>query len=224
MPADPAPVSVHDSPAAPASAPAPAARRRVVVLAGPSGSGKSRLARRLTERHGWPVVRLDDFYRDGDDPRLPVLEMGIVDWDHPDSWHADRAVAALTELVTHGRVRVPQYDISASRATGHATVHAGPDEVILAEGIFAAEIVPALAAQGLLLEAFCVRHNRWLTFWRRLLRDLSERRKPPLVLWRRGLLLCRQEPGVVARQESLGARACSPARAERVLAGHAVGS
>jgi len=44
------------------------------------------------------------------------------------------------------------------------------------------------------------------------------------VLWRRGLLLCRQEPGIVARQESLGARACAPARAERVLAGHAVGS
>jgi deoxyadenosine/deoxycytidine kinase len=35
-------------------------RARVVVLAGPSGSGKSRLAERLRDRCGWPIVRLDD--------------------------------------------------------------------------------------------------------------------------------------------------------------------
>ena len=190
----------------------------MVVLAGPSGAGKSRLARRLTERHGWPVVRLDDFYRDGDDPALPVLDMGIVDWDHPDSWHADKAVAALAELVATGSVEVPVYDIGRSRATGRTSVVAGPDDLVLAEGIFAAEIVPLLAAEGLLVEAFCVRHNRWLTFWRRFLRDLSERRKPPLVLWRRGLMLCRQEPAIVARQHSLGARPVSPVQAERALA------
>lgn len=34
---------------------------RVVLLAGPSGAGKSRLA----EVVGLPVVRLDDFYREG---------------------------------------------------------------------------------------------------------------------------------------------------------------
>ena len=191
--------------------------RRVVVLAGPSGSGKSRLAQRLAARHGWPVVRLDDFYRDGDDPRLPMLEMGIADWDHPGSWHADRAVEALTELVAVGSVEVPQYDISQSRATGRTTVTTRPGDLVLAEGVFAAEIVPLLQAQGVLAHAFCVRHNRWLTFWRRFLRDLSERRKPPLVLWRRGLMLCRQEPGIIGRQEMLGARACSPREAEKVL-------
>lgn len=33
---------------------------RVVLLAGPSGSGKSHLA----ERSGLPVLRLDDFYKE----------------------------------------------------------------------------------------------------------------------------------------------------------------
>ena len=55
---------------------------RVLVLAGPSGAGKSRLARRLHAAHGWPIVQLDDFYRDGDDPALPMSpQAGLPDWD-----------------------------------------------------------------------------------------------------------------------------------------------
>jgi uridine kinase len=199
-------------------------RRRVVVLAGPSGSGKSRLAQRLSARHGWPVVRLDDFYRDGDDPQLPMLDLGIPDWDHPGSWHSDRAVEALHELVTCGSVEVPTYDISSSTATGTSTVTVQPGGLVLTEGIFAAEIVPRLEEAGLLAGAYCVRHNRWLTFWRRFLRDLSERRKPPRVLWRRGLMLCRQEPGIIARQERLGAAPCSPHEAEQAVLGLLTGA
>jgi len=35
-------------------------RAQVVVVAGPSGSGKSRLCERLAAEHGLPVVHLDD--------------------------------------------------------------------------------------------------------------------------------------------------------------------
>ena len=55
----------------------PAARRSpalVVLLGGPSGSGKSSLAART----GLPVLHLDDFYRAGDDPSLPLLPDGSV--------------------------------------------------------------------------------------------------------------------------------------------------
>src|SRR5665811_1105500 len=79
-------------------------RRRVVIVAGPSGAGKSRLAAHLQNRHGWPIVRLDDFYRDGDDPSLPILPMGVPDWDNPRSWDADAAVQApvsYTHLRAH---------------------------------------------------------------------------------------------------------------------------
>ena len=110
-------------------------RRRVVVLAGPSGAGKSRLAARLHAGHGWPIFRLDDFYRDEDDPTVPRREdLGIVDWDHPASWDADRAVASLCELVDTGRTRTPVYDISTSRAVGHRELTARPDDLVLAEG------------------------------------------------------------------------------------------
>ena len=179
---------------------------RVVVLAGPSGAGKSRLAARLQTAHGWPIIRLDDFYRDEDDPAMPRSEeLGIVDWDHPDSWNRDAAVAALATLVETGEVKTPVYDISRSRAVDTTTVHAAPHDLVLAEGIFAAEIIDDLRERGLLAGAYCVHHHRVVTFVWRLLRDLSEHRKPPWTLVRRGLALMRAEPRVVARQESLGA-------------------
>ena len=181
-------------------------RARVVVLAGPSGAGKSRLAARLHAAHGWPIVRLDDFYRDEDDPAMPRSEeLGIVDWDHPDSWDRQAAVDALDTLVDSGSVRTPVYDLAASRAVDTTTVHAGPHDLVLAEGIFAAEIIGDLRERGLLAGAYCVHHHRGVTFVWRLLRDLSERRKPPWTLVRRGLRLMRDEPRVVARQEALGA-------------------
>ena len=113
---------------------------RVVILAGPSGAGKSRLATRLQHAHGWPIVRLDDFYRDEDDPQMPRSEeLGIIDWDHPDSWNREAALDALGLLVTEGRVETPVYDIGANRAVDRAVVTARPSDIILAEGIFAAE-------------------------------------------------------------------------------------
>jgi uridine kinase len=183
---------------------------RVVVLAGPSGSGKSHLAARLQ----LPVLRLDDFYRDGDDPGLPHA-FGIVDWDDPASWDRDAAVDAVVRLCRTGSVDVPRYDIPTSRAVGHYVVEAARSPLVIAEGIFAAETIPLLAAAGVLADAIALTHPPAVTFARRLLRDLKESRKPPLTLLRRGWGLMRAEPAIVARQVRLGANACSPAAAER---------
>ena len=88
------------------------------MLAGPSGAGKSRLA----EQVALPVVRLDDFYRDGDDEAMPRSPLGIVDWDDPRSWDGDRAVAALEQLCTTGTAELPIYDIAADDTVGHRPV------------------------------------------------------------------------------------------------------
>jgi len=195
---------------------------RVVVLAGPSGAGKSRLASRLHAAHGWPVVQLDNFYRDGDDPALPMVDLGggtrLVDWDDKASWDGHAAVAALTLLVQTGQAPVPSYDIATSRRVGGDTVQLPDDALVVAEGIFAAEVIAALREAGVLHTAWCVRRGRWVTFVLRLVRDLAQRRKPPHVLLRRGWALALAEPEVVSRMESLGARCATPREAEAVLA------
>jgi uridine kinase len=182
----------------------------VVVLAGPSGAGKSRLARRL----GLPVLRLDDFYKNGNDPTLPRIQdgpnAGLVDWDHPDSWLPDDAVEALRTLCHHGCADVPVYDIAHDGRTGHRVLDLGDRRLFLAEGIFAQDIVDECREAGILAAAYCVTQNPMVTFWRRLVRDLRERRKPPLVLVRRGLALMRGQSRVVADAAAKGCVVVTP--------------
>jgi uridine kinase len=190
----------------------------VILLCGPSGSGKSRIA----GASGLPVFRLDDFYKDGDDPSMPFSEeLGIPDWDDVGTWHADRAVEALVTLCRDGRVEVPTYDIGLSRATGHATVVLGDAPAVVAEGVFAAEIVELCRERGVLADAVVLQRAPWKNFLRRLARDLAERRKPPRTLWQRGRLLMRGEPAMVAAATARGCRPLDAAALGRLLQQHA---
>jgi uridine kinase len=185
--------------------------RQVILLAGPSGAGKSRLARRL----GLPILQLDDYYKDGDDPTLPRFDSGAVDWDDPASWDAQAALAGVRDLCRAGITDAPVYDISANGRVGQRVIDAEDSTCFVAEGIFAAELVATCAAEGLPTLAICVRRSRWLTFVLRLTRDLREHRKPPLFLLRRGWWLARQEPSIVAALVAKGCTPMTPRQAER---------
>ncbi len=191
----------------PESAPSAA---RVILLAGPSGSGKTSLA----ERTGLPVLNLDDFYKSADDPTLPPLPHGPgADWDSPLSWDADAALAAIGSLARSGSARVPVYDIASSSVVGSCGFGLGGARLFVAEGIFAAEIVPRCRAAGLLADAVCLRGRPSVTAWRRFRRDLREGRKSWPYLVRRGWRLMRTERGIVTRQTALGAAPCGQGEA-----------
>ncbi|MFI8002108.1 uridine kinase [Streptomyces sp. NPDC086010] len=193
---------------------------RVVLLAGPSGSGKSSLA----ARSGLPVLRLDDFYKEGNDPTLPrVTGSTDIDWDSALSWDADAAVAAVAELCRTGRTDVPLYDIATSSRAGRETLDIERTPLFVAEGIFAADIVGRCQELGLLADALCLRGRPSTTFRRRLLRDLREGRKSVPFLLRRGWRLMRDERRIVARQTALGAYPCAKQEALGRLAAAAAG-
>ncbi len=244
----------------------------MIVLAGPSGAGKSRLAERL----GLPVLRLDDFYKDGGDPTLPRIEAGprvghssqrrrerrfgpiwqgggakagrmarratptqpdrgrnvaqqaldrvthpragLVDWDHPDSWLPADAWSTIDALCHDGHAEVPLYDIARDGRHGSRELLLDGAAYFVAEGIFAHEVVRHCRDHGLLAAAYCVRQHPLVTFWRRLTRDLRERRKPPLVLVRRGVALMRAQRRVVDRAVAAGCTPAAPDQARTALA------
>lgn len=191
-----------------------------MLLCGPSGSGKSLVA----ARSGLPVLRLDDFYKEGDDPTLPLVAgSSDIDWDHPQSWDAEVAVEAIGRLCATGSAGVPVYDISLSARVGEETLHIGRTPLFIAEGIFAAEIVERCRELGLLADALCLSRGPLKTFRRRFLRDLREGRKSVPFLLRRGWRLMRAERTIVARQVSLGAHPCDRDEALSRMAAAAVG-
>ncbi|MFD0145971.1 MULTISPECIES: uridine kinase [unclassified Streptomyces] len=193
---------------------------RVVLLAGPSGSGKSSLAAVA----GLPVLRLDDFYKEGDDPTLPLVAGSAdIDWDSPYSWDADAAVAAIVELCRTGRTDIPVYDLATSSRVDRDALDIGRTPLFVAEGIFAAEIVERCQDLGVLADALCLRGRPSTTFRRRLLRDLREGRKSVPFLLRRGWRLMRSERSIVARQTALGAHPCAKQEALGRLAAAAAG-
>jgi len=167
-------------------------RRTVALIAGASGSGKSRLAR-LT---GWPVLRLDNFYRAETDPGMPLGTDGLIDWDDIRAWDANAASTAIVGLSSEGVVDVPIYDIAANAPRGQQTIDSGDAPAFVAEGIFASAVLAACREAGLPVVAIWLDRGRLMTWWRRLRRDVREHRKPLPVLLRRGVALSRAEPSL----------------------------
>lgn len=177
---------------------------RVILLAGASGSGKSRLA----ESTGCPRLALDDLYFNGDHPGLPRT-LGIVDWDDIRSWDVDGAVMAISSLCHTGSAVVPSYDIASNAQIGSQRLDLGKHWLFVAEGVFAPDMVQPCRDAGLEVEALYLDRSRYLSLVLRFIRDLREHRKPPWVLIRRGFTLWRAEPAVRRHAVEQGCRPVS---------------
>jgi uridine kinase len=172
----------------------------------------------LASRSRHFFFRLDDFYLDENAPGMPRAPGGFIDWDDPRTWNAETAAGALAQLVRDGRAQVPTYNISLSRAVGVKELSLSkPDDAIVAEGIFATELLELCSAHGLDVTPIWVNRNRIGNWLRRFRRDVAKHRKPVLVLIRRGFQLAVREPDFRAKALARGFIPLSYAQTEKIL-------
>ncbi|GAB3703019.1 uridine kinase [Mariniluteicoccus flavus] len=173
--------------------------RTIILVAGPSGSGKSRLAHET----GCPHVGLDEFYRDGDEPGLPHT-LGIVDWDDVASWNLAGAVAALVAAATDQAIEVPIYSIAGNARTGTRRLDLSGVQAVVSEGIFAVDALRPLRDRGVQVVPIWLDRPRTLVAALRFARDVREKRKRLPVLVSRGAALWRTEPQMRRRAIAAG--------------------
>ena len=143
----------------------------LVGIAGGTGSGKTTLARKLSEHFIAESVLIsqDCYYKDLS--HLPIEERGNVNFDHPDSLDFDLLLVHLTELKNGRAVAIPQYDFSShSRTDQVQTVEPAP--LIIVEGIL---LLAVPSVQEIFDLKIFIDTDDDVRILRRLERDLLER-------------------------------------------------
>jgi uridine kinase len=110
-----------------------AAETYLIGIAGPSGSGKSFLARHLKSALAAEVLELDRYYRDLS--RLPLAERARVNFDAPEALEHELLVEQVARLRNRETVQLPVYDFTTHTRTARKEL-LQPSEVIIVEGLF----------------------------------------------------------------------------------------
>lgn len=113
---------------------------KVILIAGPSSSGKTSFANRLCLHlkinHINPVViSLDDYYVD--DARMPRDEKGEMDFECVEAIDYELFNEHLSALAAGESVEVPKYDFKIRRRVPGRTIKLQENQIIIAEGIHA---------------------------------------------------------------------------------------
>ena len=121
----------------------PPDRRRLVLIAGPSSSGKTTFTKRLAVQliaqglRPYPVS-LDDYFL----PREEMRRRGLTDFDDISALDLPLLAQHVEELLSGEQVTLPRYNFRTGERERGPTLKLAQDEMLLAEGIHA--LNPAL--------------------------------------------------------------------------------
>lgn len=114
----------------------------LIAIAGGSCAGKSTFAAKLRQRikvaRGFeaPIIAMDDFFLDIDDPKLPRKPFGIPIYDRPKSYHINELQEKLWQLLFGHEILIPKYDLPNNKRTKE-TILVKPAPIIILDGLFA---------------------------------------------------------------------------------------
>ena len=146
---------------------------RLIGVAGPSGSGKSELARCLAAALAAPVLSLDSYYRDLS--HLPLAERARTNFDEPASLDDGLLLEHCAVLAAGGAIAVPGYDFTTHSRTA-SIERLEPADSVIVEGLFT---LYWASLRRLLHAGVYVELEDETCFARRLARDVRERGRTP---------------------------------------------
>lgn len=113
----------------------------IVLLAGPSSSGKTTTAGMIAEKllksgRNAYTLSLDDFYRNAAD--IPLTDRGLKDFENVSALDIDLIHQTFGELIDKREAQIPRFDfLTGTRTEDKRTVKLTRDDVIIVEGIHA---------------------------------------------------------------------------------------
>ena len=164
---------------------------RLILVSGPSSSGKTTFARRLAVQLlalgiSPFALELDNFFIDRD--KTPKDENGEVDFEALEALNLEQLAEKLEQLVSGKSVQLPRYDFKKGCQVKGDLIQLNKDQIIILEGIHG--LNPGLIPDSLRSMAFRIyvscltqinldRHNRVSTtdtrLIRRIVRDATQR-------------------------------------------------
>ncbi len=141
----------------------------LIGIAGPSCSGKSEVARRLSRILHAPIVALDHYYKDL--RHIPFEERVKVNFDAPAALDHELIAAQVLSLKQGRAIEKPTYDFT-QHIRAPATEHIDSAEFVILEGLFALywKEVRDLLDAGVYITA-----DHEVCLARRIFRDVRER-------------------------------------------------
>lgn len=166
--------------------------REIVMLAGPSSSGKTTTAKKLSEAFSQNgvktyVLSLDDFYLDRDD--IPLLADGTRDFETVYALDLDCFQKTVNALLSGETVMSPVFDFTTGKRSADKfnKITLGESDAVIIEGLHALNPVITEKIRGKLLKIYIsvssriydgdkiVLNKRNLRFVRRMVRDYTFR-------------------------------------------------
>ncbi|MGZ0655060.1 uridine kinase [Coraliomargarita sp. W4R53] len=151
-------------------------KSKLILVAGPSSSGKSTLAQALCQMLGPQQTRLlslDHYYHDL--RHLSPEARALRNFDEPNAWESARMITEMQDLVMGQSIDMPQYDFS-THLRVDKTQTIVPCPYIIAEGLFALcyPKLNAIAALKIFVDL-----SDDIALERRIERDIRERGRTP---------------------------------------------
>ena len=113
--------------------------KRLVMIAGPSSSGKTTFSHRLSlqlraKGKRTHAIACDDYFKDRDS--YPVQADGSVDFEAIECVDIERLNADLLKLLHEGKAMLPIYDFKTGKSISSGReLQIGPEDVVILEGI-----------------------------------------------------------------------------------------